>query len=76
MPDALRQFVEMRRDGFVQLAGLISLALVVYMALVFGRFLVYWAAPGTPSGATARPAPATPPPSSGTWWSPAATRRR
>ncbi|MFF7592786.1 glycosyltransferase [Kitasatospora purpeofusca] len=43
MPDALRQFFEMRRDGFVQLAGLISLALVVYMALVFGRFLVYWA---------------------------------
>ncbi|WP_380285132.1 glycosyltransferase [Kitasatospora purpeofusca] len=43
MPDALRQFVETRSEGFLQLGGLISLALVCYMVLVFGRFLVYWA---------------------------------
>ncbi|MFF7458971.1 glycosyltransferase [Kitasatospora sp. NPDC008115] len=43
MPDALRLFVETRREGFLQLGGLISLALLCYMVLVFGRFLVYWA---------------------------------
>ncbi|MEV6976790.1 glycosyltransferase family 2 protein [Kitasatospora sp. NPDC093806] len=43
MPDALRHFFELRRDGFVWLAGLISLALLGYMLLVFGRFLLYWA---------------------------------
>ncbi len=43
MPNALRQFVEMRRDGFVQIGDLLSLALLGYMLLVFGRFLVYWA---------------------------------
>ncbi|WP_327676892.1 glycosyltransferase family 2 protein [Kitasatospora sp. NBC_00458] len=43
MPDALRGFIEVRRDSIVWLAGLVSLALLVYMALVFGRFLLYWA---------------------------------
>ncbi|MGW2542333.1 glycosyltransferase [Kitasatospora sp. NPDC001574] len=43
MPDTLRSFVELRRDSIVWIAGLISLALLVYMALVFGRFLLYWA---------------------------------
>ncbi|MEU6234550.1 glycosyltransferase [Kitasatospora sp. NPDC047058] len=43
MPDALHDWIALRQDGFVRLAGLVSLALVGYMALVFGRFLVYWA---------------------------------
>ncbi|MFF2120502.1 glycosyltransferase family 2 protein [Kitasatospora sp. NPDC001119] len=43
MPDALHEWIVLRQDAVVWVAGLISLALVGYMALVFGRFLVYWA---------------------------------
>lgn len=67
MPDALHDWIVLRQDAVVWFAGLVSLALVGYMAFVFGRFLLYWAAPGTPSGTTGPPSPATRPPSSGTW---------
>ncbi|WP_346766394.1 UDP-N-acetylglucosamine 2-epimerase (non-hydrolyzing) [Streptomyces sp. CB01881] len=43
MLDTLHDWIVFRQDGIVRLAGLVSLALVGYMALVFGRFLVYWA---------------------------------
>ncbi|MFD0347472.1 hypothetical protein ACFQ0M_18240 [Kitasatospora aburaviensis] len=43
MPDALHDWIATRQETLVWLAGLVSLALVGYMALVFGRFLVYWA---------------------------------
>ncbi|MFB6890870.1 glycosyltransferase [Kitasatospora sp. NPDC056327] len=43
MPEALREFFEMRRDTFVWLGELVSLILLAYMLLVFGRFLLYWA---------------------------------
>ncbi|MFJ6773883.1 glycosyltransferase family 2 protein [Kitasatospora sp. NPDC091257] len=43
MPDALHAWIVLRQDSVVRIAGLISLALVGYMLLVFGRFLVYWA---------------------------------
>ncbi|MFJ9845558.1 glycosyltransferase family 2 protein [Kitasatospora sp. NPDC101155] len=43
MPDALHGWIVLRQEEIVWVAGLISLALVCYMAFVFGRFLVYWA---------------------------------
>ncbi|MFF3073135.1 glycosyltransferase [Kitasatospora sp. NPDC057936] len=43
MPDVLHDWIVLRQDTIVRLAGLISLLLVAYMVLVFGRFLVYWA---------------------------------
>lgn len=43
MPDALHDRIVLHQDAVVWFAGLISLALVGYMAFVFGRFLVYWA---------------------------------
>ncbi|MER6365257.1 glycosyltransferase family 2 protein [Kitasatospora sp. NPDC001527] len=43
MPDALREFFDLRRDTFVWIGGVVSLALLAYMLLVFGRFLLYWA---------------------------------
>lgn len=66
MPDALRESFLVHRSGVVQLAELLSLVLLAYMVLVFGRFLLYWAGPGTPSGTTGPPSRAIRPPSSGT----------
>ncbi|WP_406198549.1 glycosyltransferase [Kitasatospora sp. NBC_01560] len=43
LPDVLHGYAEAHRSGLVQLAGLVSLALLAYMVLVFGRFLLYWA---------------------------------
>ncbi|WP_329931156.1 glycosyltransferase family 2 protein [Streptomyces sp. SP17BM10] len=43
MPDVLHDWMVLRQDTIVRFAGLISLLLVAYMVLVFGRFLVYWA---------------------------------
>ncbi|MEU1507970.1 glycosyltransferase family 2 protein [Kitasatospora sp. NPDC005748] len=43
MPDALRESFLVHRSGVVQLAELLSLVLLAYMVLVFGRFLLYWA---------------------------------
>ncbi|MGF1427057.1 glycosyltransferase family 2 protein [Kitasatospora sp. LaBMicrA B282] len=43
MPEALHHWLTVRQHTIVWVAGLISLALVGYLVLVFGRFLVYWA---------------------------------
>ncbi|MFE5585241.1 glycosyltransferase [Kitasatospora sp. NPDC056531] len=41
MPDTLHDWIVFRQEEIVWVAGLISPALVGYMAFVFGRFLVY-----------------------------------